>query len=92
MPRGRNVLNYVPIERHLERVSHTLDWLDQRVEQDGFFDGSLCLQDVVLACLLLWTESRGPIAWRGRPGLEAIVAKLERRASFAATVPQPLDL
>jgi glutathione S-transferase len=91
VPQGMNHLNYVPIVRNLDRVNHTLDWLEIRIVGEGFFGAKMSLQDVILACLILWTESRGPIEWRGRPRIESVVKKLSERQSFVATVPVPLQ-
>jgi glutathione S-transferase len=91
-PVGRNLLGFDPAARNLERVLATLDWLEARVGETGFWPGVISVQDVALACLILWSESRGPIAWLGRPRIEALVARLESRPSFAATVPRPLGL
>jgi glutathione S-transferase len=86
----RNRLGYDPAERNMQRVYRTLDWLEQRAANDGFWPGTTSVQDVVLACLILWSESRGPIQWRGRPKLEGIVSGLDARPSFKATAPLPL--
>jgi glutathione S-transferase len=87
---GHNVLGYVPAERNMRRIVHTLDWLEQRVGDGGFWPSTICVHDIVFTCLMLWSESRGPIKWKGRPGLESIVAKLMSRPSFLATEPSPL--
>lgn len=87
---GPNRLGFDPVERNQERVYRTLDWLEQRAGVGGFWPECIAVQDVVLACLMLWSDSRGPIAWRGRPRLESLVARLEGRPSFLATVPRPL--
>ena len=71
------------------RVLTTLDWLEARLDPAGFQPGCISVQDIALACLILWAESRGPIAWRGRPNTEALVARLEERDSFRATAPRP---
>jgi glutathione S-transferase len=89
-PIGRNRLGFDPVERNLARALATLDWLEARIGPDGFHPGIVSVQDIALACLILWTESRGPVAWRGRPRIEALVARLERRPAFIATVPPPL--
>jgi glutathione S-transferase len=88
-PVGENLIGYDPAERHLERVSRTLDWLEARAKNSGFLPGVLSVQDVSLASFILWTEARGPISWRGRPKLEAIVTNCSERASFQQTKPQP---
>ena len=91
-PVSRNRLGFAPPERNMLRVTTTLDWLEARIGADGFQPGIIAVQDIALACLLLWTESRGPIAWRGRPRIEALVAKLQSRPSFSATEPRPHNL
>ncbi len=88
-PVGRNRLGFDPAERNMVRVRAALDWLEARICPDGFHPGLVSVQDIALACLILWTESRGAIAWRGRPGIEATVDRLAQRPSFTATVPRP---
>jgi glutathione S-transferase len=88
-PVDRNRLGFDPATRNMVRVLATLDWLEARIGPDGFLPGVISVQDIALACLILWTESRGPIDWRGRPGIEAMVARLEGRPAFTATVPRP---
>jgi glutathione S-transferase len=88
-PVGPNRLGFDPAERNMVRVLATLDWLEARMGPDGFHPGVISVQDICLACLILWTESRGAIAWRGRPRIEAMVGRLEPRPAFAATVPRP---
>ena len=87
----RNRLGFEPAQRNMLRVYRTLDWLEQRATRGGFWPSAISVQDVVLACLILWSESRGPIQWRGRPKLEGIVSRLECRPSFTSTAPLPLD-
>ncbi len=91
-PVTRNRLGFSPPGRNMLRVTTTLDWLEARIGADGFQPGILSVQDIALACLLLWAESRGPIAWRGRPKIEALVARLRTRPSFSATEPRPHQL
>jgi glutathione S-transferase len=69
-----------------------LDWLEQQASRDGFWPAEISVQDVVLACLILWSEARGAIEWRGRPQLENIVAHLKDRPSFLATAPQKIPV
>jgi glutathione S-transferase len=90
-PGPRNRLGFDTVERNTGRIQNTLDWLEHKVSGNGFWPGIVSAQDVVLACILQWTESRGPIDWRGRPGLERIVAQLQDRPSFTETAPPPLD-
>lgn len=82
-----NKLGYEPLQRNQDRVYRALDWAESQVTASGFWPDATSIQDVILACLILWTESRGPIAWRGRPKLEAMVKRLETRPSFIATAP-----
>jgi len=85
----QNVLGFNLDRRNSRRITSTLDWLENRSEAAGFLPSLLSVQDVVFACIILWTESRGRIPWRGRPQLEAIVASMEQRASFRETTPAP---
>lgn len=88
-PVERNRLGFEVKDRAMVRVLTTLDWLEARLDPAGFQPGHVSVQDIALACLILWAESRGPIDWRGRPRIEALVDRLERRSSFAATAPRP---
>lgn len=88
-PVGPNRLGFDPAERNMVRVLATLDWLEARMGTEGFHPGVISVQDIALACLILWAESRGPIAWRGRPRTEAMVALLEGRPAFVDTAPRP---
>jgi len=88
-PVDRNQLGFDPARRNMVRVLATLDWLEQRLTPDGFQPGHISVQDVALACLILWSESRGPIAWRGRPRIGALIARLQDRPSFQSTIPRP---
>ncbi len=86
---GPNRLGFDPKARAMQRALDTLDWLEARLGPEGFRPGRLAIEDVALACILLWTDSRGPIAWRGRPRLEALVARCAARPSFQSTEPRP---
>lgn len=86
---GDNRLGFDMNERALERISATLDWLERRISPQGFDPEGLSLPDIALACFIFWTESRGPISWRGRARIEAVVASLAQRASFLETAPRP---
>ena len=88
-PVAENLIGYDPADRHLQRVARTLDWLEEQASPAGFLPRTLSVQDIVLSCLVLWTEARGGLSWRGRPNLEAIVASCAVRPSFVATPPQP---
>src|SRR5690606_35797324 len=88
-PVGDNRLGFDIDMRARERIAATLDWLEARARPAGFLDGGLSLPDIAIACLILWTESRGPIPWRGRPRLEALIDRLALRQSFRETSPRP---
>jgi len=88
-PVGENRVGLDLAARNAERVVRTLDWLEARATPEGFLPGALSLQDIALACVLLWIDARGGFPWRGRPRLEAIVAACAPRPSFQATAPQP---
>jgi glutathione S-transferase len=88
-PGGPNVLGFDIDARASSRINATLDWLEIRAHPEGFLGGDISLTDIAVACLILWTESRGPIAWRARPSLEALVDRLAVRPSFKDTAPRP---
>ena len=75
-PARKNLIGYDPAERNTERVQWSLDWLESRASPAGFMPPALSVQDIALACIILWTEARGGFPWRGRPNLEALVASL----------------
>lgn len=89
---SRNRLGFSPRERHMQRVLAALDWLEARRPGAGLQPGVISGQDIALAVFTWWSETRGPIAWRERSRIEALVARLEPRTSFAATIPQPHKL
>ena len=74
-------------DRELTRALRLLDWLETNATPTGFVPEVFSLQDVWLVSALAWTEVRLAIAWRGRPNLEAIVARHQRRSSIIATAP-----
>lgn len=74
-------------ERELARALRLLDWLDKRATPNGFVPEVLSLQDIWLIATLAWTEVRLQIPWRGRPNIEAIVARNEQRTSVLSTLP-----
>ncbi len=82
-PEGPNNLGFDPAARNFERVEAVLDWL-----ADGRLREGLTVVGATLASFLLWSDARGGPAWWGRPGLEALVAALDERASFRRTRPQ----
>ena len=91
-PVTTNRLGFDPADRAMIRTLATLDWLEARIGTGAFQPGTVSVQDIALACVILWTESREPIAWRGRPGIEAMVEALSARPSVLATRPRPHQL
>ena len=87
-----NVLGFDPAQRNMTRALRTLDWLAKRMQDGRFQSGLISVQDIALASFILWTESRGPIEWRGRPQIENLIGRLENRVSFVATKPRPNPL
>lgn len=79
-------------ERELERSLSLLDWLEAAAGPEGFLPGSFSLQDIWLVATLEWTEARLPVPWRGRPRLEALLARYRDRPSVAGTRPAPLRI
>lgn len=90
-PSGSNRLGFDLDARSLERIAVTLDWLAARLKPEGFRPDGLSVQDIALACILLWADSRGGPDWRGRPALDALADRLALRPSFVATAPRPWD-
>lgn len=86
---GENRLGFDMKERDFLRVQNGLNWLEDRAETWLTGDEpNVC--DYALACLLLWSDSRRPIAWRNRAKLAGIVDQLAERQSFISTVPAPM--
>jgi glutathione S-transferase len=74
------------LARHFDRIQRIVDWLESQLAEDAFWPSALSLADINLACLLLHAESRGQFTFRDRwLQAAALVARCERRPSFAAT-------
>ena len=76
------------------RFHSCLDWLEQRATAEGFVPGVFSIQDIALICMLDYVDARGEylkgiLEWRGRPRIEAIVARYRERQSVKSTVPGP---
>lgn len=87
-PSGPNRLGFDLDARALKRIAAALDWLTALLGPEGFRPDGLSVQDVALTCILLWADSRGGPAWRGRPALDALADRLALRPSFTATAPR----
>lgn len=76
------------LRRELRRMASELDWLEAQVgPEEGFVPGVLSIQDLNLVIALQWMDFRKPAPWRGRPHLEALVARYEARSSLRTTLP-----
>ena len=78
--------------RQQRRFNECLDWLDRRATPEGFIPGVFSFQDINLICPLGYLDARGEylegvLEWRGRPNLEAIVARYRDRPSVRSTLP-----
>jgi glutathione S-transferase len=76
------------LQRHQQRIVSLLDWLEPRAAPEGLLPGWFSIQDVSLVSALQFGERFGVFAWRGRPRLEALIARLDARPSVAATRPE----
>ena len=73
--------------RELERIGSGLDWLEHRMDNEGFAPGTFSIMDMNLVILLQWADFRKPFEWRGRPRLEALLERYASRPSIAETIP-----
>ena len=78
--------------RQQRRFHSCLDWLEQRATPEGFIPGIFSFQDINLICPLGYLDARGEflkgiLEWRGRPNIEAIVARYQDRPSVKSTLP-----
>jgi len=73
--------------RQKTRFEKGLDWLEATVTDEGFAPGWFSIMDIALICPLVFCEMRGVTAWRGRPKVEALVARHQGRPSLLATPP-----
>jgi glutathione S-transferase len=80
------------LQRVRQRIASALNWLEGRATPAGFVPGTFSLPDVWLVCALAWAEFRGTYAWRGRPTLEALMARLATRPSVAETAHEAWQL
>lgn len=82
--------------RQQTRFNTCLDCLEARATPEGFVPGVFSIQDINFICPIGYLEARGDILkgalnWRGRPKLEAIVARFRDRPSVASTLPGPAE-
>ncbi len=77
------------VARNASRVQYILDWVEPLTfsEQEGFFPGVISIQDIALACYLMYIDKRPiGIEWRvpNRPRNAALHDRLAARPSFSA--------
>jgi glutathione S-transferase len=73
------------LARQRLRVERCLDWLEDRVTEEGFAPGWLSIMDIAFICPIVFCETRGVMPWRGRKRLETLVDRHQSRPSFLAT-------
>ena len=76
------------------RFHSCLDWLEEKATSEGFIPEVFSIQDIALICTLDYVDARGEylrglLEWRGRPRIEAIVARYRERPSMKSTEPGP---
>jgi len=73
------------LSRQRERIDVCLDWLENRSTWDGFVPDEFSIMDLNLICALGSVDHHKSFEWRGRPKLEAIVARHSKRPSVKST-------
>ena len=73
------------LARQKTRVERCLDWLEDRVTDEGFAPGWFSIMDIAFLCPVGFCEARGIMPWRGRPQLEALFERHRSRPSMLAT-------
>ena len=74
------------LQRQQRRIQTCLDWLDQCAAPEGFAPGMFSLMDINLICSLGNVDHHQSFEWRGRPNLEAILERYQKRPSVKSTV------
>jgi len=73
------------LSRQKTRVDRCLDWLEERVTDEGFAPGWFSVMDIAFLCPMIYAETRGIMMWRGRPRLDALAERHQSRPSMVAT-------
>jgi glutathione S-transferase len=73
------------LRRQRDRIDLCLDWLEKEATSDGFAPGQFSVMDVNLIVALGNVDNHRSFEWRGRPKLEAIVARYAERPSVKST-------
>jgi glutathione S-transferase len=84
-PTGVSPENNSYLARQQSRAQRCLDWLETVATPEGFAPGWFSVMDIALVCPVNYCERRNVMPWRGRPKLEAIVARYQQRPSLLAT-------
>lgn len=86
---GVRVDNNAHLQRCAARMTHILDWLEDRIApgDTGFFPGCLSIHDIFLTCHIRFVQARPlglkPLLSRLR-GVSRLVDQLDERPSFQA--------
>ena len=84
---GISIVDSAYLQRNSERLSHVLGWLELELRSDteGFFPGSLSVQDIFLTCHIDFIENR-PIDLDPRlddiPKIQALIERVRSRESL----------
>jgi glutathione S-transferase len=73
------------LRRQRDRIDCCLDWLEKRAAPEGFAPGVFSIMDLNLICALGNVDNHKSFEWRGRPTLEAVVARYAERPSVKST-------
>jgi glutathione S-transferase len=73
--------------RHKTRIASCLDWLEQRITDEGFWPGTFSVMDASLLCPLTYGEKRDTFAYRSGqwPKIVAMIDRWQGRPSVAGT-------
>ena len=82
---GLEPTDVVYLRRQRDRIDLCLDWLDKTGTPDGFVPDIFSIMDINLICALGNVDNHKSFEWRGRPTLEAIVARYAERPSVKST-------
>lgn len=85
LPDGLSPDNSDYLARQRARVERCLDWLEDRVTDEGFAAGWFSIMDLAFVCPIAFCETRAVMPWRGRPKLEALFERCQKRPSLLAT-------
>lgn len=73
------------LRRQRERIDRCLDWLNMCATRDGFKPGQFSIMDLNLICALGNVDNHKSFEWRGRPSLDASVARFSKRPPVQST-------